>query len=1103
MATADDTANDAHPTRRKRGLYGAGTVILFALLMLLLWWLLGSKGEDIRALLVASRDHYEEKYDSLPALAEAVQTPEAAVGFAQTKISISIYEDRLQTPEEVLKTRTANPADAAMFLRALLSELQVDTVAKASALPDDARTALVIDNSVAERPLPDALRRLMAQIGYDGDDIPQHTRTQVQLAIDTLQEARSLTDQALERADTLLDLDGQSSVQPAYMDWVWLEAADGTIYDPVLPDRPRPDTVRTYDAPASKTRVSLSAVNAYGETRDMVAWEGAAYGEPVSVTFVPAIDPAGRLAGDPDMSDVEVWTPVLSVGSDHDIGAAVNRDGDVAPLSLIQQLLAQNEVPSFDAPTVTNLQIRALDVSRWPRVHLGLSAAVDGTPRWQGAHFSVSIAGTTPPVRIEQPFSAQRNVILVADQSGSTLENDHHAWIKTFGRILTDGLSTNQRVAVATFGNDPVFHKLFQAEPLIDFTQAIYDDAWQQPVRGQGDFVKALDHALNAILIELGPDPQERTDIILATDGKAGQVMDAEWLDTLAEIRTRAATLNAAITPVVMGASEDIDLAQLARETGGRLIRITERATLQSRATALANELAGGMRISFKMPLEPQFDKDSTVPFTLDLDGYDGQETAELIVPDTITVQDPGIYLNVSTGTHTTSRPMIALGDDFDFRTLIGRTDVFLAAGPYDTNQVIGGRINNWITYYDIKSDNEEALTEAAQTPRISVAQMQTVNGLSSAVELGLSADQNTRFPMLAIKRTHIQEVEDGTTGQVALLNDLDVPAWGPLAAHTASKRDVARAGFLLNDAEARLNNSGQNLTRQFVEAGDIRAQTKTDDRQTLLLNSSLNPGQDSLLFADASTDSLFWHARENSGRLRGFGLWGDIPLKGSRDVEIAARFAEIQTAIGAYNYAVQQSAAMGAAMAGAEAAAAMPAAVALGGLIAFKSEELKLWCYSTIMLGYVNEVIEGDEDAILNQSAEAAGARAAELCKMEGGPQDFGKNAFKAASKGFFDAWANQFEIPQVEDPTANVRDAYDKAQRMYKHFYPTPKNGEQPPTQDRLQRLVKALDKYGNGDGPSLQTQLVNKAFTWGTSSFSPAFRADLSGAIAADLK
>lgn len=1083
-----------------------GTIagIILVLILLLLWWLLRPVAPDIRELLVQSRDYYEEPYEDIAALAQALETPEAALGFARDRVGLSFYGGRLQTPDEVLRTRVANPADKAMFLAAVLSAMDLKLNAKAGPFPDEERFGLVDRFAVDEKPLPQPLRVLMGQIGYDGADMDTFAREQASIALQGLQAARDLADEAVEKAGRLMDLEGRSALQPVYLDWVWLEDSDGRVYDPVLPDRARPELYRAYGEVAPNTSIELSAVNAFGEVRPMLNWEGAAYGEPISLRFFPMINTAERLAGDPDMSDVDIWAPVLSVGADRVIGAAVNKEGDVTPKALIADLIEGGERPEFSAPPVNSLKLRAVDTSAWPRVKLELSAVVDGTPRWQSAHFAVTLAESQPTIRIDQPLTGQKSLILLADQSGSTLENGIHRWVQSFGQGLIDGLDESQRLAVATFGDQPFFYKLFE-EGVPKYGPAdVYAQLWTDPVRGQVDFITALDHALNAIVIELGATPEVETEIILVTDGRAGRTKDDEWREELVKLTERSKLLNAVVTPVVMGAAGEAELEELALETGGRIINITQETAIASRAAALASELAGRMVISFRMPTTPVFTTGQIVPFTLDLEGFDGQIKSNVTVPETGPHREPGLYLTVSSGGKITTRPLVALGAKFAYQRMAGDYRVLLAAGRYESNRTLAARLEDWISYYDAKNGDYEALRLAAETPRLSSGEIETVNGLATAIRFAMGAGQELRLPMVAISRQFLS----GDAEDRVVISELDMPAWTPLTSHTARRTAVARAGFAVGIAEAQMIGQGTNTVRDFVEAAPVPV-SEDEGAAALIANSSLIAGTDSTLFHDPAKPNLYWHGRSSTGQWRGFGIWDDLPLKGSRDVETAAHFNRIQSALNLYQFGVDKSTGMAASLTGASGGGAGPATVALAGFLAFKSEEMKLWCYSSVMLGYVNENIAGEEDAILDKSTGAAEARAAKLCNMDGGPEGFAERAFAEALKAFVDAWANQFEIPQEEvpeiftDPTANLRDAYDKAERIYANYYP---DGGKEDRRDQVEKFIDAVREYHDLDAEgdkSLQTQFVDLAFKWGQASDSPQFQEDLRGAIVSGVE
>ncbi|HHB81487.1 MAG TPA: hypothetical protein ENK83_07065, partial [Aliiroseovarius sp.] len=151
-------------TARKMRRNGVIAGIILVAVLLLLWWLLRPAAPDIRALLVQSRDYYEEPHEDIAALATALETPEAALAFARDRVGLSLYEGRLQSPEEVLRTRVANPADKAMFLAAILRAMDLAVSASAAPFPDDARIGLVDRFAVEEKPLPEPMRALMAQI---------------------------------------------------------------------------------------------------------------------------------------------------------------------------------------------------------------------------------------------------------------------------------------------------------------------------------------------------------------------------------------------------------------------------------------------------------------------------------------------------------------------------------------------------------------------------------------------------------------------------------------------------------------------------------------------------------------------------------------------------------------------------------------------------------------------------------------------------------------------------------------------------------------------------------------------------------------------------
>ncbi|CAN0598312.1 unnamed protein product, partial [Ectocarpus sp. 12 AP-2014] len=164
-----------------------------------------------------------------------------------------------------------------------------------------------------------------------------------------------------------------------------------------------------------------------------------------SLAFYPTINTLERLIGDPDLSNVTVWTPGIIVGGELTSEAAVTLDGDVVPQSIVSTLSTDDsntvDVSGFTAPEIASLSIASTDATTFPRVEVGLNAAVQNMPNWHGAHFRLLVDGEPVPVRIEEPFSTATHVIAVHDQTGSMRRDDRFAMARVFNQTMTTHLS--------------------------------------------------------------------------------------------------------------------------------------------------------------------------------------------------------------------------------------------------------------------------------------------------------------------------------------------------------------------------------------------------------------------------------------------------------------------------------------------------------------------------------------------------------------------------------------------------------------------------------------------------------------------------------------
>eukprot|EP00752_Nemacystus_decipiens_P019343 g17399.t1 len=944
------------------------------------YWYLTKDPRTLRELIIQSRDAYHEPWVDVAEAATALGTAEAAVSFVSDRIGTSVYEGRLQTPEAVLETRTANPADKAMLLQALLAELDVSTEAMAAPLQGDLRAAVLTSAAANPIAMPEPMQALMRRVGYDDEDLGADQLGDALEAAVLLDNAEETIETALSHARDVLDLEGPSTAQAVFLDWVWLVGEDGTIYDPLLPNEERSDLARAYSDELTPTQITLTGRDRFGRTREIVSWSGNAYGTDVELAFYPTINTLERLIGSPDLSDVGVWTPGIVVGDELVTEGAVTNDGDVVPQDIVASLsIAEGDgvdVSGFTAPEISSLSIAGVDPSTFPRVTVGLNAAVQNIPNWHSAHFTLEVEGERVPVRIEEPYATSTDVIVVHDQSGSMREDDRFDMARLFNRTVTEGLSPQQRLAVIALNDRVRVQRLF--DPLDSFPADNPEELWDLTVRGTTGFLDAMNFALNAIEVELGGSPETRTSIVLVTDGTSTQADMAALQEQMDGQLERALGLNAAIYPVILSSAQGLDFETLASETGGQLIRVQDPARITSAAQALARRLSGSMAISFTAPSDPVPDAGTEFAFTLQVEGYNGTEAASYVVPDDIFATDPAVFVEISAGAHHAVRPVVALGDAYDVDAMTGRHSVYLAPGAYPGDRMVAQWLSRWLFAHDAAVEDTEALVAQIQAPGLSITHATTMNGLANMMRASLGEGQALQFPIASVRHSIVHASDGDGPGregdEVEVATVLDVPAWSTFLSEPASREDVARMGLTLNDAEARLLGDGLNLTASF-------------SAETPALIAMAEGSDDGLQELRGGAEDYHWWHDPETGSLFGYLDHAVLAAKGSRDVEIAQHFKDIESAIDMY---------LGVAAPGID---AMPSKAIFSGFVAMKKEELKLWCYATIMMNYVGEAIAGEEDAILNRSVPEAEARAAQLCGIDGDPADVGQRMAQAAA--------------------------------------------------------------------------------------------------------
>ena len=984
------------------------TLIFIALLMLLL---LGycvpsnvNGDSKLRALLVELRQYYKVSESDVAEVAKRLATPDAILAYVSKEIATSPYTGRLQLPEEVLQTRSANPADKAILLKALLAEISVQTSARATALPTELRREVFGSSGPSAKQRPEAFNALASLIGSTETEMAADNEIIAADAGLTLFEHQETVDAASQKAKLELALGGLSSLQSAYIDWVWLIGEDGTVYDPVLPNSKRPELWRRYNGKHTPVTVALVAEDAYARRKTVMTWQGAAYGKAMSIGFLPTVNPYQRLQGDPDMSDIGLWTPILRVGNKLVSDAAFTRMGEVASSAHIKALKSNDRAGFFDEPKFEDVEISNIDTSHFPLVRMEISAKASKMPRLYSGHFDLKLAEGKLPVRIEEPFGVQKPVIVMVDQSGS-MENGNGAGIaREFGQTFVGNLSPVQKIGLFALRQTVHAKHLFQSRKSID--DLLDPDLWDHPPGGQQDPLDALDVALNAIMLDYGEKPEINTQIVLVTDATAARFTGEDYLKRFEGIKERFSTFNASLVLVKTSNAAETALDELAQATNGQIIPITSIETANSEAIELASTMKGAMVTSFVAPPRPEgYQQGETLDISLRMAGFAEVLTKSFSVPETLPAGVPALYLTLQSGENKVVRKLVALGRDMNPARLAGDTTITLAPGYFNINEMESRRYGRWLLAYDILSDNDQA-DDLIETGETDVEDMERLNRIANLVSTSAPEDTLLKFPLVSIvtselkqglQQTDLAGEDDSDSIERNILRTLDIPTWHGLSFQQIDKQEIAGLGLALNDAEARSLQAGSNLTEMFLNSSTalkpLASTTRADlERQDF----SFAQIRTERLFELEEQDGVLWSHDPVQGNLNGYILKSGLTAKGSQDEVIAAEFRKIKQALDIWNVATSP----------------MPGAakIAYKGLIGFKLEELKLWCYSSIMLGYVNEVIAGEEDAILNKDTRSAETRAAELCDMDGGPGNFEKNLFKGAAKKFAAGWVKEF---------------------------------------------------------------------------------------------
>lgn len=967
--------------RRRRRLVALLALLLLALIAAAVWWMQRPTGPSLYDMLVDLRAELDAPGLTVEAAAKSLATPEAAYAFVRDRVRYSPYPGRQQEAETVLRSRVANDPDRAVLLAKLLEAMDQKVELRFEQLARRPETAPA--PGLARLPRNAAQVKLIAdRIGYTLAD-EQANLLKVDTAFaDRMDASATILAKAEARIRSMVGF-GEPHPAPdptqATIDltrvWVDVLDADGAVtarFDPTYPDLPFPESFAVYAGAPAITSISLAVEREGGVADTILEWHGPVPLGEVVLGFVPTVDPVAAFGGAPDPAKVPMWTPLLNLGDQQVTGLPIDAAG--------RHYGSRPDLPPPYAPggnlagtggRLVSARLAGIDASRFPEVSVALDLRTNGVPTWTAEDFLLTDRGVAEQARIRSLGLETRPLIVVTDVSGSMAG-------ERFYKARDAILALVARLDPATeFG-------------LVDFAGSANVVVPLAPV-GDGETIRTAVQALglredtgiiigmDAAVAMAGDRPAT---FLLLTDGQDNMGGDADAL--VAELKRHEHDMIA----VAIGPEPDTALLQrLVREAGGSYQRFEDPAPLAALYASLADDLSG--RIVLDYTADPG---EGTRDVALGIANFAEQLTGQYDAPAEPAPAGQRLVLTVTTeagGTQkVASRPIVALGRDDTAWSLLGQFRLMFDLGAYPEDVGTAGYLTNWI---DLLRPATEPVAEDA---RIDFESASTIGALR-AVATGLAGDGVDLSP-----GPNVYLIRQFTDPDGSVRNAFDVMQIWDRFGLGKTDVDAFHLQLGLGLAEGFMFHGGDAVT-PLADAPDLAVLhpgTPVPETWSAAISAlrATTPYHYTEFFYAPSTPSTAWAVDFYDKSFAPFVGVGDSLAKGAYAVEIAKGFDKIDTLLALYGY----SAGFGLGQVNGVIGPGFSA------LVALKREENKLWCFSSVMLGYVSEAIDGTDDLVA-RDPDKAQANAASLCKMDGRPEDFATRALRVMGKAAGTSWA------------------------------------------------------------------------------------------------
>ncbi|MGJ3232125.1 MAG: hypothetical protein ACFE0P_10030 [Oceanicaulis sp.] len=896
------------PARRPLLIAGAGIVaVLLALLAFV--WPRNDPGtpeqRDLLALLRAAETEASWPGLEIETAARTLATPEAAADFLRTGVALQDYSGRLQGEGSVLITRGANAEDKAALLAALLQAQGFETHFLTAPWPQAPPPRLI---AAPARPSP-ALDALLARLGVDE---AAERRAGVERAQARLSALRDEVEAAHAALSAAVEIAGpRPGPRPDRRILVAYGGETGwSTLDPVFDTPPPAQAEETTLAALTPVTAHLDLVTADGDRRRVLEVTPDGPEESV-ISFAPASGLEAFYSGPPEPGRVALWRPVITQAGQGLAGAPFTPGGRPAP-----HFEPAGDDGGSDPPDINEAEIVDVDLSAFPEVALTVRTDAPRDAVWRAAHIRLSEEGAAVAARVEALAQPPRHVAVVIDVSPSMIAHGRIFTAGAAGRALIARTARPQQVASAAASGEPVLTRrgaiFFEPQDAVDDFET-------------GLVIRPGDDLAGAVRLVADPSAGP-IDVVVFTDGEIGaagladlaQAVDHEAVRLIvAAPHLTAARFEGVADQVVSLPDEEADAEALGRA-------LAARSGSQLKISYVAREGAPGVRRAL----------------ALSFAAWDGTAEAAYATPERA-VGEPRIELGLTRGGAALgeARPLVALGEEETAWALMAEHVLHVTGARIAAPALLRRYLADQRFAFELGLDRPDA----PFPPGPDHAVMAAASRLAGYAEQGAETPLTGAAP-LALLISAFPEPRGETLARVTTL---DLLSDGGLSAVGG-----ARAGLALAAGEAALL-GGTSVNRALLQTERRIVGPRTPlpvawPAETLR---ALRGSQRTLA---ARPDGRAGWLVEPDGRVSA--RLFEPAAKGARVDAIIAQFDELRSGL----------AVSGAVSSGLLSPYRVPGAK-VGAMFAILDFDLRLFCYSTVVLGYLNEELE----------ASAAGERA------------------------------------------------------------------------------------------------------------------------------